>query len=248
MITFLILIVVPTLIILNRLETSRSRRKVSVDGFKMINDTHGHLVGDRVGELAFGTNLGLREMIGVLLQDEKVPGVHLAFGDPYGSQTHADWKSKTHVDVLTRGCDVWINLPRPPLEASGTSGMKAALNGGINCSILDGWWDEWFDGDNGWAISSAEDVDDIERRDELEASALFDVVGEGAPVGLALVSRLAPAIVSGNTAVVLASESAPLPAVSLGEVLATSDVPGGVVNVLTGLRDELFASLDEVIR
>jgi len=64
---------------------------------------------DRVGELAFGTNLGLREMIGVLLQDEKVPGVHLAFGDPYGNQTHADWASTTHVDVLTRGCDVWID-------------------------------------------------------------------------------------------------------------------------------------------
>jgi len=64
---------------------------------------------DRVGELAFGTNLGLTEMIGVMLQDEKFPGVHLAFGDPYGSQTHADWKSTTHVDVLTRKCDVWID-------------------------------------------------------------------------------------------------------------------------------------------
>jgi len=64
---------------------------------------------DRVGELAFGTNLGLRDMIGVLLQDEKVPGVHIAFGDPYGSQTNADWKSKTHVDVLTRECNVWID-------------------------------------------------------------------------------------------------------------------------------------------
>ena len=64
---------------------------------------------DRVGELAFGTNLGLREMIGILLQDEKVPGVHLAFGDPYGNQTNADWKSRTHVDVLTRHCDVWID-------------------------------------------------------------------------------------------------------------------------------------------
>jgi len=63
----------------------------------------------RVGELAFGTNLGLSEMIGILLQDEKFPGVHIAFGDPYGSQTHADWKSKTHVDVLTRNCDVWID-------------------------------------------------------------------------------------------------------------------------------------------
>lgn len=64
---------------------------------------------DRIGELAFGTNLGLSDMIGVLLQDEKLPGVHLAFGDPYGSQTHAAWQSKTHVDVLTRRCDVWID-------------------------------------------------------------------------------------------------------------------------------------------
>src|SRR6201981_1253111 len=64
---------------------------------------------DRVGELAFGTNRGLSEMIGILLQDEKFPGVHIAFGDPYGSQTHADWKSRTHVDVLTRNCDVWID-------------------------------------------------------------------------------------------------------------------------------------------
>jgi aminopeptidase len=73
------------------------------------NYCHSDENSDRVGELAFGTNLGLREMIGILLQDEKVPGVHLAFGDPYGSQTNADWKSCTHVDVLTRGCDVWID-------------------------------------------------------------------------------------------------------------------------------------------
>jgi aminopeptidase len=73
------------------------------------NYCHVDANSDRVGELAFGTNLGLREMIGILLQDEKVPGVHIAFGDPYGSQTHADWKSRTHVDVLTRGCDVWID-------------------------------------------------------------------------------------------------------------------------------------------
>jgi aminopeptidase len=73
------------------------------------NYCHTDSNSDRVGELAFGTNLGLREMIGILLQDEKVPGVHIAFGDPYGSQTHADWASCTHVDVLTRGCDVWID-------------------------------------------------------------------------------------------------------------------------------------------
>ena len=64
---------------------------------------------DRVGELAFGTNIALDSMIGILLQDEKVPGVHLAFGDPYGSQTGADWKSRTHIDVLTRDCNVWID-------------------------------------------------------------------------------------------------------------------------------------------
>ena len=64
---------------------------------------------NRVGELAFGTNLGLSDMIGVLLQDEKLPGVHLAIGDPYGSQTHASWSSRTHVDVLARRCNVWID-------------------------------------------------------------------------------------------------------------------------------------------
>ncbi|MDQ6697061.1 MAG: alpha-glucan family phosphorylase, partial [Actinomycetota bacterium] len=64
---------------------------------------------------------------------------------------------------LLHGCDVWLNTPRRPHEACGTSGMKAALNGGLNCSILDGWWDEWFDGTNGWAISSAEGEEDLER-------------------------------------------------------------------------------------
>ncbi len=70
---------------------------------------HTDEYSDRVGELAFGTNIALDEMIGVLLQDEKIRGVHLAFGDPYGSQTGAPWKSRTHIDVLTRACDVWID-------------------------------------------------------------------------------------------------------------------------------------------
>jgi aminopeptidase len=70
---------------------------------------HSDENSDRVGELAFGTNLALDGMIGILLQDEKIPGVHLAFGDPYGSQTGAKWKSRTHIDVLTRECDVWID-------------------------------------------------------------------------------------------------------------------------------------------
>ncbi len=77
--------------------------------------------------------------------------------------------------ALIQGCDVWLNTPRRPLEASGTSGMKAALNGGLNCSILDGWWDEWFDGTNGWAVSSVEGEGDLGRRDGLEAASLFDL-------------------------------------------------------------------------
>ena len=77
---------------------------------------------------------------------------------------------------LYPGCDVWLNNPLRPYEACGTSGMKAALNGGLNLSILDGWWDEWFDGNNGWAIPSADGVDDPDVRDDLEATALYDLI------------------------------------------------------------------------
>ncbi|MGB6764217.1 glycosyltransferase family 1 protein [Mycobacterium sp.] len=78
--------------------------------------------------------------------------------------------------LLYWGCDVWLNNPLRPLEACGTSGMKSALNGGLNLSIRDGWWDEWYDGENGWAIPSASGVADDDRRDELEAAALYDLL------------------------------------------------------------------------
>ncbi len=77
---------------------------------------------------------------------------------------------------LYPGCDVWLNNPLRPYEACGTSGMKAALNGGLNLSILDGWWDEWYDGNNGWAIPSADGVDDPDHRDDLESNALYDLI------------------------------------------------------------------------
>jgi starch phosphorylase len=78
--------------------------------------------------------------------------------------------------MLYQGSDVWLNTPRRPMEASGTSGEKAALNGALNCSILDGWWDEMFDGTNGWAISSAEAVPDLDHRDQIEANSLFEIL------------------------------------------------------------------------
>ncbi|MBE2320879.1 alpha-glucan family phosphorylase [Solirubrobacter sp. CPCC 204708] len=78
---------------------------------------------------------------------------------------------------LVRGCDVWINLPRPPLEASGTSGMKNVMNGGLQLSVLDGWWAEGYDGDNGWALPG--DVDpDHGAQDARHAHELFRLLEE----------------------------------------------------------------------
>ncbi len=77
---------------------------------------------------------------------------------------------------LYPGCDVWLNNPLRPLEACGTSGMKAALNGSLNLSILDGWWAEFHDDGNGWAIPSADAAGDAAERDALEAAAMYDLI------------------------------------------------------------------------
>ena len=78
---------------------------------------------------------------------------------------------------LYPGCDIWLNNPLRPLEACGTSGMKAALNGCLNLSVRDGWWDEWYEPDFGWAIPTADGpAADADRRDDLEAGALYELI------------------------------------------------------------------------
>ena len=76
---------------------------------------------------------------------------------------------------LVRGCDIWLNTPRRPHEASGTSGMKAALNGGLHCSILDGWWAEAYDGTNGFAIGRGEAFA-VDEQDAADAYAFYDLL------------------------------------------------------------------------
>jgi starch phosphorylase len=78
---------------------------------------------------------------------------------------------------LVQGCDVWINLPRPPLEASGTSGMKAAVNGALQLSVLDGWWAEAYEAKIGWALPGGVD-DDHEAQDARDTATFHDLVAD----------------------------------------------------------------------
>jgi starch phosphorylase len=78
--------------------------------------------------------------------------------------------------ILVQGVDVWLNTPRRPYEASGTSGMKVVLNGGLHASILDGWWVEGYRGENGWAIGNGHVAGDPEAQDQLDAASLYDLL------------------------------------------------------------------------
>ena len=79
---------------------------------------------------------------------------------------------------MVSGCDVWLNNPRRPLEASGTSGMKAGCHGCLNFSILDGWWREGYDGTNGFAIGEDSQPDNIEEQDRVDSANLYKVLTE----------------------------------------------------------------------
>jgi starch phosphorylase len=106
----------------------------------------------------------LRHLFG--LKAESIVGSRVVFLDDYDLASAA---------YLVRGCDVWLNLPRPPLEASGTSGMKSVMNGGLQLSVLDGWWAEACDDTNGWGVSGEVD-DDHEAQDERDAEQLHDIL------------------------------------------------------------------------
>jgi starch phosphorylase len=102
------------------------------------------------------------------LKYAQVVGERVVYLDDYDLATAA---------VMVQGCDVWLNLPRPPLEASGTSGMKSAFNGGLQLSVLDGWWAEAFDGGNGWGLPG-EVLDDHAAQDDQVAQALHGTLNE----------------------------------------------------------------------
>ena len=102
------------------------------------------------------------------LKAARIVGERVVFLDDYDLNSAA-W--------LVRGCDVWLNLPRPPLEASGTSGMKSAFNGGLQLSVLDGWWAEAYDGSNGWAIPGEVDSNH-HAQDERDAAALHHLIAD----------------------------------------------------------------------
>jgi glycogen phosphorylase len=106
----------------------------------------------------------LRRLFGMKVA--KVVGQRVVFLDDYDLHTAA-W--------LVRGCDVWLNVPRPPLEASGTSGMKSAINGGLQLSVLDGWWAEGYDGTNGWALPGEVDSDH-QAQDERDVETLHQLL------------------------------------------------------------------------
>ena len=106
----------------------------------------------------------------VRLSNDPLLGAHVVFLEEYDMRVARS---------LVQGVDAWLNNPRKPNEASGTSGQKAALNGVPNASVLDGWWAEAFDGGNGWAIADSDDVNNPEAQDQADSEALYATFENG---------------------------------------------------------------------
>lgn len=108
---------------------------------------------------------------------EYVKAIHeFSRKEPFRGRVHLVHNYDTNIGrLLTQGCDVWLNNPIRPMEASGTSGMKPPLNGGVNCSILDGWWPEAFNGKNGWALGGKQ-FDDRAKQDAFDAEAIYSTL------------------------------------------------------------------------
>jgi starch phosphorylase len=133
----------------------------------------GLLAGDRpiqavIAGKAHPRDDGAKRMVQAVfaLKGAPVAGARVVFLEDYDVDV---------ARVLVAGCDAWVNLPRPPMEASGTSGMKAAMNGVLNVSVLDGWWCEGFDGVAGWAIRSEPGLDE-HIQDERDADAFYGIL------------------------------------------------------------------------
>lgn len=136
-------------------------RRIFADGppLQMVVAGKAHPLDDNAKQMLVDV-FGLSNSVGITS--------HVAFLENYDLSVAAP---------IVGGCDVWINVPRPPLEASGTSGMKSAANGGLNLSVLDGWWVEGYDGRNGWEIDgSANDGEDEATQDARHAHALYDLL------------------------------------------------------------------------
>ncbi|HJX27120.1 MAG TPA: alpha-glucan family phosphorylase, partial [Thermoanaerobaculia bacterium] len=108
----------------------------------------------------------LAQRVATMERDERFAG-RIVFVENYSMHVGRE---------LVQGVDVWLNTPRRPLEASGTSGEKCILNGGLNCSILDGWWAEAYDSANGFAVGTGEIHANPDIQDERDGAALFDVL------------------------------------------------------------------------
>jgi len=136
---------------------------------KLINDTSRPVQFVFAGK-AHPQDQGAKAVLQELIDWQRNPSVrqHVAFIEDYDQEIARQ---------LVQGVDVWMNVPRRPQEASGTSGQKIAINGGLNCSVLDGWWLEGYDGDNGFAIGDLSEVSDAEM-DREDSESMYRVLAE----------------------------------------------------------------------